>query len=351
MKKERYYSLDILKFILALIIVCHHFQQVMEVHFQGLNFYGGRIDFGNVVEFFFIISGFVAAIHLNKISEMPFYEYMKKRALRLYPMVIISVLSYTALIILYRAYSGNWYVNKPAGIWRIITSLSLTFSGGVVTTVGLGINNPIWYLCVLLLCYILFWVVLKVCKAKEVSHVIGSIIIMIIGAAAHYYEFNLPFLNIASSRGYTAFFLGTILFSIYTSYKDNKKLYIISIIIIAICTVLMLFDFSTYDDPWSINVFVIFPCTLFCFLWINSFLHNSVWTYFGKISFEIYLWHAIILAIFKMYIDESGRSYLITRSSMIAICFVVIIIATFMYFLVESCISKRIIYLKQKEEK
>ena len=52
---KRIGTIDLLKFVLAVVIVLHHYQQVTGVRFSGWNFYGGTIYFGYAVEFFFII--------------------------------------------------------------------------------------------------------------------------------------------------------------------------------------------------------------------------------------------------------------------------------------------------------
>ena len=40
MKKERNYSLDFLKIIATILIVFHHYQQILNVEFRGVNFFG-----------------------------------------------------------------------------------------------------------------------------------------------------------------------------------------------------------------------------------------------------------------------------------------------------------------------
>lgn len=54
--KEYYLWLDLLKIVSAIIIIFHHYQQHYPLVFSHFNFYGG-INFGYVVELFFMISG------------------------------------------------------------------------------------------------------------------------------------------------------------------------------------------------------------------------------------------------------------------------------------------------------
>ena len=67
--KLRIYGLDYGKIIAASFLVLHHYQQVFDCKFFGINFYGGRFVFGYFVEFFFIISGFLTLYaDINKIN-------------------------------------------------------------------------------------------------------------------------------------------------------------------------------------------------------------------------------------------------------------------------------------------
>ena len=53
MTKKRYYTLDLLKFTAAILIIFHHYQQAFKVRYAGINFFGGKIYFGYIVELFF----------------------------------------------------------------------------------------------------------------------------------------------------------------------------------------------------------------------------------------------------------------------------------------------------------
>lgn len=59
-KAQRYYLLDVVKIFAVWIIMLHHFQQVFDVKFPYVNFYGGTFNCGYLVELFFMISGFLA---------------------------------------------------------------------------------------------------------------------------------------------------------------------------------------------------------------------------------------------------------------------------------------------------
>lgn len=129
-EKTRFYSLDFLKFILAIVIVFHHFQQVTGTKFNGINFYGGRIYFGYVVECFFIISGFVTALGLEKKKLVSLKKWMCEKALRIYPMTILSVFVTFGVYVLHRLILGSFPTGVLTGLWQFLNSLTLTFVGG-----------------------------------------------------------------------------------------------------------------------------------------------------------------------------------------------------------------------------
>ena len=67
-KSEYYYTLDLLKFALSLLIFVHHFQLISEIRFSVINFNDGRFYFGYLVELFFVISGFFVSKKQKQIS-------------------------------------------------------------------------------------------------------------------------------------------------------------------------------------------------------------------------------------------------------------------------------------------
>lgn len=68
-KDIRWSELDFIKIVATSLIVCHHFQQVLEVKFEYINFFYGSFYFGYLVEMFFIISGMCAFRWIHQISE------------------------------------------------------------------------------------------------------------------------------------------------------------------------------------------------------------------------------------------------------------------------------------------
>lgn len=119
--KKRIYSLDFLRIPAAMMIVMHHFQQAFSAFFPNhINYFGGRFSFGYVVEFFFVLSGFLMLPAVRKIysGEVTFGEFAFRRARRLLPMLAVCALAYDAVEVISWAQSG---FGKPLNISLLMT--------------------------------------------------------------------------------------------------------------------------------------------------------------------------------------------------------------------------------------
>lgn len=101
----------------------------------------------------------------------------------------------------------------------------MVFKGGAVGNLALGVNNPIWFLCVLLICYSLFYMIMRMTNKYKWPVSYGFLCMIFIGLAASTYALELPFLNGAVGRGYYSFFMGCIIAILIERSKDKRKLY------------------------------------------------------------------------------------------------------------------------------
>lgn len=338
LKKEYYPILDITKFVLALIIVFHHYQQCIlgDYRFKYINFWDGEIYGGYACEFFFVISGFVAAINTN-ITEKTFGQYIKKKALRIYPMAVLSVVGFVIAQIVHKLLVGEAFGGVTPSIWRALNSVLLTFAGGAVSDIGLGLNNPLWYAGVLMLCYSWLYLLCYIAKKADVHVEILCAGMSILGLAGMQYFIEIPFLNSYSERGYAAFFLGVVLHYFYKN-VNNRNVLCLSSGIILICTVLLgWLDFDTYfDNVWGILTYLIFPTMLFVLLWVGRNLKSEKWSDLGKISFEIYIWHFPLIVILIAICSYLKSNVLYSNGAMLVLCALVVAFAIAMYYLIEQ---------------
>ncbi len=344
-KKKRIYSLDLLKFGAAVIIIFHHFQQSFEITFGGINFFGGRINFGYAVEMFFILSGFFMSMGSAKYSKERFGKFMKNRAIRLFPMAAISITVYAFIAVLFVVLTGDKLTD--VGLWKYITSVTLTFAGGIVKIDGTGFNNPTWYLCVLLICYALFRGALALSEKYKSNECWLYAALMLTGLGVRSYGLDLPILNERVARGMIPFFLGCLLYHIYIRVNSKKAtICSLTILLIAIGAAAVSYD-AFYDDLQMILVFMIYPA-LILFL-LSSRLMDTIFNHrffgeLGKISFEMYLWHIPVFGIMKLLIGlgvyEMSPSYM----TMIITTAIVTLVATIIYITVEKPITTRLLH-------
>lgn len=252
MKGKRIYSLDLIKFFAAVLIVFHHYQQERELTFSsGINFFGGKFYFGYLVELFFIISGFVCELRYEENTKSSFSAFMKKKVVRIYPMAVLSILVYTVVSCIYRLIFGEWG-GTPVRLWIFFKCVTLTFSGGAATS-ELGLNNPTWYLCVLLICYAAYGVLLKLFDRLKINPLYGFFTMMLLGLGILDYQINLPFLNYQAARGYLCFFEGVVLVHIYNYCSKRKSGWKTAMLAVTILLVIggYYWDFATTNNMFS----------------------------------------------------------------------------------------------------
>ena len=120
--------------------------------------------------------------------------------------------------------------------------------------------------------------------------------LMIAGISAVTYKLNIPFLNLATGRGYSAFFLGMLFYYIYEN-VPKKIMIAYSFLCLALCGVCAVLK-NGIDDQWGIFTFMIWPSVLIIFLSCEKLFSWKVFSLLGAISFEMYLWHSAILLLF-----------------------------------------------------
>ena len=214
MKDSRKVLPDIIRIILTAAVLFHHYQQLTGTFFyRGINFYGGKIYFGYIVEIFFLMSGFFMVPYIARIQDkMSFPEFFGKRLIRLIPSMIVGTVFYDIVLF--------FYVRLCNGTLRYPTDINVF--GSIVTALGLGswsitkdfeINPICWYVSVLLLCYILMYIFVFISKVTKIPAGIMIAIPMIAGVViTHVTEFSIiPFLSTRIARGYIHFFGGMLL--------------------------------------------------------------------------------------------------------------------------------------------
>ncbi len=350
--EKRNYCLDVLKIIATVIIVFHHYQQIFVITFpSGINYFdfvGGGFNFAYIVELFFVLSGYLLYKYVNKINEgLTFNKFISKRLLRLLPMLAISAMGYEIVIALGHYWRSPFIIQNSmhVTVWGFITCALGIQEGWGVT--DYWVNHPIWYVSVLIWCYVLFFFVTWLAKKLQTSPVKFYVFIIILGIGVNTYSISLPFLNAQMSRGYTAVFTGVILASLITNNHINVsswKVQLASLATIAIGAYCYIFHYSWVLEGFPyLLTFVFYPAICIA---VQSNIFKAIFKFswigiIGRITFDVYIWHCTVLVAIRWMRDLYWFDFdLLQRKWMYFILLIVILVGTVSYFFIETPINK-----------
>lgn len=337
---KRIYSIDVLKFLCAILIIFHHYQGQFDVTFPSMNFAGGIFYFGYLVELFFIISGYLACSGMERIPEQEdFGTFMQIRCIRLLPLnMFAAALHCISIQLIY----GSFH------IWGfLVTSLGLYALGGDFAIYN--VNPPSWYISALLLCYIWFYALVywgkRIAREKEPLPPYWLFaIVVLIGLVGQVFGYSYPFLNTYTSRGYCAFFVGVLLKFFTEKHGVSSKMAWGALLICLVTGCLFCFSYS--HIAYGINyllTFITYPALI---LLCDSKLSHSLFRFpwlriLGEVSFGMYLLHTPIFHFLRYINDRYALALPTTSRAFMLLCTAgVIAIAFVVLFFVEKPITR-----------
>ncbi len=191
---NRWDNIVVLKGIFIFFIVLFHvgpeFEFPYESWFSYIYRYGGTI--GN--SFFFIISGFMMShTYRNMIQEskINFPTYIKKRMSKVYPTYFLSTVTILA-------------ISGPMNLQGLMMNFLLITSGWIEDI--RPINGPCWFLSELLLCYIIYYALVK--NVKKEQYIYGCFLLVLWGQILLKQNMQIPFCYTHDGEGIRNFFLG-----------------------------------------------------------------------------------------------------------------------------------------------
>lgn len=341
----RVYSFDFLRVIATILIVFHHYQQIIGLYFdKGINFCWGRYNVGLVVEFFFLLSGFLIARYIEKIQQgMGFLNFFLKKYFRLLPMMAITAVVYEMLIILFECVGASylkWYVSTEVNIWGcILTALGVHCGGFFMVDT---INSPTWYLSVLILCYVIFYCLIKLSNVIKIKPVFLFGVMVFLGVIVKFSNINIPWLNFYTSRGYYSFFYGVMMGLCWGKRDSKSKEAIVGLVISGIVMVLGSSSmFKPFIEYWM--TFVIYPTILIIFnlSGVKKLFCCRIWKHLGDISYNVYVWHVnVLLALYCFISVVIVRFSIYSLYGMLLYTFICFVVGAISYLLLERPIAK-----------
>ncbi len=315
--KKRFYELDALRGIAALMVVLYHYTKRYDEIYTHKTMGILHFDIGRYgIQLFFMISGFVIFMTINKTEKIK--DFVISRFSRLYP-------AYWFAVIL--TYSATLMIPLPGrmvGLSEALINLSMFQTWFRIPNV----DGVYWTLAIELSFYIimcLLYVSGYIKKIVTVS-IIWMVIILLTNHIENYYGYKVhAAVKLALILDYGHLFIAGIMF--YKLYEDKKLKYLFCI------------AFS-YMVEYKVNSgFLIISGVyflLFCFLVLNllSWLKFKPLVFLGAISYSLYLIHQNVgyIIIRVLYDRGINNPYLIILIPIV----MTIIVAFFMNILVEK---------------
>lgn len=352
-KVKRNYSFDFLKILAATGIVFHHFQAITGARYDNfINFSGAWFNWGYLVELFFILSGYFMYHHITTIQEggVTLFEWWKKRAVRLLPMCAVTVVAFEIILFIGNTVLQTKLWGMDVSVWGMITAAFGVQEGWVFRNPV--INNSVWYISALMLCYIVFYIVTALSAKLKCNSMYFYVAIILFGIAGGVYGVDFPFWNWQICRGYYAFFFGLLLSAYINKYGIKVREIVVSFITLALFGALFILSPEYADDHTNyMMTFFVYPALIILFETkpIQKIFCHKVWGTISAISFEVYLWHLPCMLL--MYFIMGLLSWKPEFSLIFMFVFTLIMwaIATLMYFLLERPLTK--LFTKKKPEK
>lgn len=173
---------------------------------------------GIAVELFLMISGFAMQMtYFSKIQGggLSFPKYIFRRLRKIWPLAMVTLLFVTIGEFWYRSLTGRTFVVDNFDIYHFALNCFLLQAGWWENSYSF--NSPAWFLSTLLLCYVIYYVVVRLSgKNKKVFHV-TCLTIATIGLLCLILNCQLPFMHVGyAARGYVCFYGGVLLYDLYS---------------------------------------------------------------------------------------------------------------------------------------
>jgi peptidoglycan/LPS O-acetylase OafA/YrhL len=288
----RIHKLDGLRGLFALFVVLFHFN-INNAPATLVNNFFVRQSF-IFVDFFFILSGYVITITYNDRinSSKSFLQFLKKRFIRLYPMLLFSTGMY-------------WYFVRPFSdkhhIFLALDTLLLTNSTPILGTT-IGMNYPSWSISSEMISYLIFGVCSLIAINKKKNHLIIAITIACFGFLLYqqnYFQTG----SWGFIRGLACFNLGYLIHMLATK---NIKLhdYLEGFIMIIISAMMYFLYHLKIKNTLVLTcihflVPILFAFSIFVLIKsdgiISRILQATPLQFLGKISYSLYLNQALVI--------------------------------------------------------
>jgi peptidoglycan/LPS O-acetylase OafA/YrhL len=293
--KNRVEQLDGLRGIFSIMVIAHHHSAFKESLFYD-NFF--VINSSLFVDFFFVLSGFVISInYLNRINNASdFLLFVKKRFIRLYPLLF-----YTEIVMIVASLAGDNSPlknsqNLPFEYYRATLIKTLTFLGSTPLFGNLmGNNYPAWSISSEMISYLVFGLVVLL-FARFKYYALALIMALSTAFIVSNGEYLLAY-DYGFVRGLLCFCTGVFTCIFYLKYP--MKLSAFEFPFLAVLLAAMYWVHHEKMNLIKLIFPVVFSAGIIIFAnstgVVSRLLASKPFQYLGRISYSIYLNHALVL--------------------------------------------------------
>jgi len=296
---KRIHTLDGFRGIFALMIIIDH---AANDSFIFQNFIVQKADF--FVDYFFVLSGFVISYnYLHKIKDFAsFKDFMVRRLIRLYPLLLYTTLLFFGLMLIGKHWN-TFNDPYPVLFLQLTDTLTLMNSNPIFGS-SLGINYPSWSISSEMISYALFGCCLFMFRKNAV--IVLSLFLLGAGLFILFTGKYMYMGDFGFVRGLFCFILGYLVHLL--SQKINPRFGTLPELLFLF---LLLLVFKYLPSEGAILLPFVFSLGIFIFVSgkgiITSFLETKPAQFLGKISYSVYLNHAIVVLILKkLFFDLLG---------------------------------------------
>ena len=296
---KRIHTLDGFRGIFALMIIIDH---AANDSFIFQNFIVQKADY--FVDYFFVLSGFVISYnYLHKIKDFAsFKDFMVRRLIRLYPLLLYTTLLFFGLMLIGKHWN-TFNDPYPVLFLQLTDTLTLMNSNPIFGS-SLGINYPSWSISSEMISYALFGCCLFMFRKNAV--IVLSLFLLGAGLFILYTGRYMYMGDFGFVRGLFCFILGYLVHLL--SQKVNARFGTLPELLFLF---LLLLVFKYLPSEGAILLPFVFALGIFIFVSgkgiITSFLETKPAQFLGKISYSVYLNHAIVVLILKkLFFDLLG---------------------------------------------
>ncbi len=354
-------KLDGLRGLFCLFVVFFHFDSSLLPAFIGDNFIVRQSE--SFVDFFFVLSGFLISMsYESKIeSWKSFWVYIRNRFFRIYPLLFVSTIIFLVALLVSNLLFPRLIHNSSSLyilLYQAMDTLLLTNSTPILGD-GLGLNFPTWSISSEMISYMIFGIMIRIIPSPKRKLVIIALVVVcfmfLLSQERYFLTGSWGFV-----RGLLCFNLG------YIVNLVSKRAFVLPSIfeLISGIALIILFYFlhqNNFTVRRELLALVFVPPLFALFILvilksnglISKFLVSQPIQYVGKISYSIYLNHALLVVViprilFDLFLIERTNLHLFL--SLFMVLFILLIYSNFTYNFIEQRLGNRLKNLFIKPE-